>query len=247
MSVHVIDVGHGDCIFIETPDDNKDNKKYEGYKILIDAGKKGRGTKYVIPYLKTLGMKAGDTIDYVIATHAHEDHVGGLPEVYDTFQVNNTLDPGYNYTTASYFDYYDRASTEPNSNFYFNLMESGLITENGDYLDLGDELKARILHTNSDISSGINNTSIVLWIKYQEVSFLFVGDAEGKERDDSPSEIKYVEKYLADNYNGELKSNVLKIGHHGSETSSTDAFIQAVEPKYAIICAGCKSFRGTIL
>ncbi len=175
LRVHFIDVGHGDCIFILTPNDTiEGNGECEGYRILIDAGKKGRGSEYVIPYLRNQGMEDGYTIDYVIATHSHEDHVGGMPEIYDTYQVNNTLDPGYHYTTNAYNDFYNKALNEPNSNFYFNLVESGLITGNGGELDLGSELQARILYTNPDDSSGINNTSIVLWIKYCDVSFLFM-------------------------------------------------------------------------
>lgn len=248
MSVHFIDVGHGDCIFIQTPDDQiANNGEHEGYKILIDAGKDGRGIQYVIPYLNRLGLTAGDTIDYVIATHAHEDHIGGLPEIYDYFQVNNTLDPGYRYTTNAYNEYFNKATNEPNSNFYHNLVASGLITGNGDYINLGRELRVRILYSNPDASHGTNNTSIVVQMKYQDVSFLFMGDAEGKERSDLPSVTKDVERYLADTYGAGLKSTVLKVGHHGSETTSTDRFIQTVQPKYVVICAGCGVFSGTVL
>ena len=248
VKVHFIDVGHGDCIFIETHDDGDDNNnKYQGYRILIDAGKRNRGTQYVIPYLSNLGMNAGATIDYVIASHAHADHIGGLLEIYDHFQVDNTLDPGYHYTTNVYNDYYNRATNEPNSNFYHDLVTSGLITGNGDYLDWGDELQVRVLHTTPSSSGGINNTSMVIHMKYQGVSFLFMGDAEGKDRADPPSVIEDVEEYLVNTYGAELKSTVLKVGHHGSETTSTDDFIQAVQPEYAVICAGCAVFSGTIL
>jgi beta-lactamase superfamily II metal-dependent hydrolase len=238
LRMHVIDIGNGDCIFLQTPNDTiPNNGIYEGYRILIDAGR-SNGNSYVIPYLRDLGFEAGDTIDYIIATHAHADHIGGMPEIYDTFQVNNTLDPGFYYgTSATYIEYHDKASSEPNSNFYFNLVDSGLISQNGDSLDFGDELAVRILYTNPDDSMGINNTSIVLWLKYDNISFIFMGDAEGKERTDPPSVTKYVEKYLVDNYDSlELRSTVIKVGHHGSETSSTNALIEAVQSDYAVIC-----------
>ena len=240
LRMHVIDVGHGDCIFLQTPNDTiPNNGIYEGYRILIDAGKHW-SYFHVIEYLRNLGFEAGDTIDYVIATHAHADHIGGMPEIYDTFQVNNTLDPGFYYGTSTYIEYYNKASNEPNSNFYFNLVDSGLISQNGDSLDFGEELDVRVLYTNPDDSMGINNTSIVLWLKYDNISFMFMGDAEGKEGTDPPSVTKYVEKYLVDNYDSlELRSTVIKVGHHGSKTSSTNALIEAVQSNYAVICAGC--------
>lgn len=241
LRMHVIDVGHGDCIFLQTPNDTiPNNDTCEGYRILIDAGRHW-SYFYVIEYLKDLGFEAGDTIDYIIATHAHSDHIGGMPEIYDTFQVNNTLDPGYYHNTQAYENYYNKASSEPNSNFYFDLVQSGLISQNGDSLDFGDELDVRILHTDPNVNaSTINNSSIVLWLKYDNISFIFMGDAEGKEKTDSATVTKYVEKYLVDNYGSlELRSTVIKVGHHGSETSSTNALIEAVQSDYAVICAGC--------
>jgi competence protein ComEC len=251
LAVHVIDVGHGDCIFIQTPDDGVDNGIYEGYRILIDAGKLGRGNDFVIPYLEALGIKEGDVIDYVIATCATEEHIGGLPEIYDAYQVNNTLDPGYNrlgyddipdtaQPNTLYGRFYKKAKEEPNSNLYWDLFKSGLIEKNGDYLDWGDELQVRILYVDPDVSKyHINNSSIVLWLKYGNISFLFPGSAEGKDKYDEPYALDYVEKYLVETYEpAELRSTVLKVPNHGSDISSTNSFLQMTFPDYAIICAG---------
>jgi len=245
LTVHFIDVGHGDCIFIETPDDGIDNDKYHGYKILIDAGYDYANSNYVIPYLNGLGMDQDDTIDYVIATHPHQDHIDEFPEIYDYFQVNNTLDPGYEYNSNCFREYKAKAESEPNSNFYFNLIDSGLIEEHGDYIDWGAELQVRILHSDPNPSK-TNNASIVIHLTYQDVSFLFTGDAEGKKRDRSPDTVFQVEKDLVEAYGDDLQSTVLKVGHHGSETSSTFPFIRAVQPQYAVICAGRKSHSGVI-
>jgi competence protein ComEC len=92
-----------------------------------------------------------------------------------------------------------------------------------------------------------NNTSIVIRLQYGEVSFLLVGDAEGKERKDPADVLKFVEKDLIQEYGNTLKSTFLKAGHHGSESSSTNAFIDVVSPQYVIICAGNKKFSGTVL
>lgn len=259
MTVHFIDVGHGDCIFIETPDDNVDNDRYEGYRVLIDAGDKGRGKDCVIPYLGSLGMAAEDTIDYVIVTHAHQDHIGGLPAIYDTFQVNATLDPGYirigsdgvpdtGQPTKLQGRLNSRLKNEQNSQVYWGLENTPFERENGYFIDLGDELTAEILHFDSDVhKDSINNSSIVLRIQYQDISFLFTGDAMAKDRDSSASHCHYTEDYLVTSYGNALQSTVLKVGHHGSKTSSSIPFIQAVQPRLAIICAGRKSHSGTIL
>jgi competence protein ComEC len=100
----------------------------------------------------------------------------------------------------------------------------------------------RILHTNPDITDDedINNSSIVLWMKYGKKSFLFMGDGDGKEDPDSAEVFEYVENYLHETYDASvLNCDVLKVAHHGSKTSSTSSFIEAVQPDHAIICAGC--------
>ncbi len=241
LRVHFIDVGHGDCIFIMTPNDTvKDNDRWDGHRILIDAGDEGTGTRYIIPYLESLGMSDGDTIDWVILTHAHEDHLGGMPEIYGKYQVMNTVDPGYYYNSEAYRTFRACAVAEPESDTWFDPLESELIDSLGDTIGLGNELEMQILHSKPAHSGNPNKTSIVLRLRYGDVSFLFMGDAEGKDREDDASAVKYVERTLVKTFGPALRSTVLKVGHHGSETSATDTFLSLVAPQYAVISAGRK-------
>jgi beta-lactamase superfamily II metal-dependent hydrolase len=244
--VTFIDVGHGDCILIQTPDDGiKGNGKYDGKVILIDGGETIEGRRIIIPYLKAHGIGKDRSIGFLIMTHAHSDHLGGLIPVIQAYQVNAILDPGYKAKTRMYKTFCKLAKNEPNCKFYKPLRGT-LIQKEGDNLDWGSELEVRVLNSEEE-AKDINNTSIVIWFKYGELTFLLVGDAEGKERKDSPEVLKFVEKDLVEQYDNRLKSTFLKAGHHGSESSSTDAFIDTVSPAYVIICAGNKKFSGTLL
>jgi beta-lactamase superfamily II metal-dependent hydrolase len=119
--------------------------------------------------------------------------------------------------------------------------------------DWGSEVQAEFLYAYPGDPAGLgtdntleNNASIVLKLTYGQTSFLFMGDAEGKERDDSPTVPKYVEARLLA-HPERLKANVLKIAHHGSETSSTLPFINAVDPDYVVVMSGRKQFQGHFL
>ncbi|MFH0772401.1 MAG: MBL fold metallo-hydrolase [Candidatus Omnitrophota bacterium] len=246
LKVTFIDVGHGDCILIQTPDDGiKVNGKYEGKVILIDGGEETEGNKVIIPYLEAHGITKDRPIDFLIMTHAHSDHVGGLIPIIEEYQIKVILDPGYKHDTDLYEAFCELAVNEPDCEFYKPLVGT-LIEKEGDTLDWGSELQVKVLNSEQK-AEGLNNTSIVLWVKYKEVSFLLTGDAEGKKRNDPPDKLKYVEKDLINENPSKLKTTFLKAGHHGSETSSTNAFIDAVSPEYVIICAGNKEFSGTVL
>ena len=249
LRVHFIDVGQGDCVFVITPNDTiPGNGTREGLRILIDAGKPGRGEQYVIPYLAALGMEPGDTVDYVVATHPHNDHIGGMPEIYSTYQVDRTLDPGYFHTIPACTTFRRLADDEDGSRYYCDLVDSGLIAANGDTLDLGSELEVRVLYASPDGSPRLHDAQLVLRLQYGEVSFLFMGDADGKKRHQPDSVTDHVEEYLIDNYSAaELRSTVLKVGHHGSMTSSTKRFREAVRPECAIILSGRQRFDGVTL
>lgn len=179
-------------------------------------------------------------------THAHSDHIGGLIPVIEEYKVKTVLDPNRKKVTYGiYGDFVSVVKKEPGCKYYKPLVGT-LIKKEGDSLDWGSELEVKVLNSEQEADNP-NNTSIVLWIKYGEVSFMFPGDAEGKKRKDSPDKLKFVEKDLVEEYNGKLKSTFLKAGHHGSESSSTNVFIDAVSPEYVIIMAGNKKFRGTLL
>ncbi len=249
LRVHFIDVGQGDCIFVITPNDTiPGNGKREGYRVLIDAGKNGRSEGVIIPYLEGLGMGAGDRIDYVIATHAHEDHIGGMPEIFETYQVDAVVDPGYCHTSATYDRFEIAAHDEAGCTCYFDPVECGLVECNGDCFDLGGEMEARVLYTCPDGRGRIHDANIVLRLVYGDVSFLLMGDAEGKSGYEPDDPIAHIEEYLVENYEPEeLQSTVLKVGHHGSETSTSAEFLEVVQPEYAVILSGRQRYHGAYL
>lgn len=201
LVVHYLDVGQGDATFIELP--NKET-------MLIDAGEKQEG-KTVVNYIKDLGY---DTIDYVIGTHPHSDHIGGLEEVINTFNIKNIYMPKVVANSKIYEDLLlsikNKGNTVKKTYVGVNLIES-------------DELNASFLSPTKEEYSNLNNYSAVLKITYGNNTFLFMGDAEIE-----------VEKDIS----SFASCDVLKVGHHGSDTSSSLDFIKSVNPKYAIISVG---------
>lgn len=247
LKVTFIDVGHGDCILIQTPDDGiKGNGKYEGDVVLIDGGERIEGKRVIIPYLESHGIKENKPIDFLIMTHCDADHVGGLIPVIQAYQIKAILDSGYPGKSRLYKKTFCKLAKEEKDCTFYRPLVGTLIKKEGENLDWGSELEVKVLHSDEHADKP-NNSSIVIWLKYGEVSFLFVGDAEGKLRKDSPNVLKFAEKEMVEKYNGKLKSTFLKAGHHGSESASTNAFIDAVSPKYVIIMAGNKKFNGTLL
>lgn len=246
LQVTFIDVGHGDCTLIQTPDDDiKGNGKCEGKTILIDAGEASEGAEVAIPYLEAHGVTKDKPIDFLVMTHAHSDHLGGLIPVIKHYQVKAVLDPGYEADTDQYAEFKELAEDEPNCTYYCPLVGT-LIQKVGDNLDWGSELEVKVMHSDKDTKK-LNNSSIVIRLKYGEISFLLDADAEGKERKDKPEVLKFAEKEMVGQYGKGLKSTFLKVGHHGSESSSTNDFIKNIAPQYAIICAGNKKFSKKVL
>ena len=198
---HYIDVGQGDASLIELSN---------GEVMLIDAGLASSSQK-IIEYIKSLGY---DRIDYVIATHPHADHIGGMAEVIKAFDIGTIYMPKAVSTSKTY------------ENLLETIKEKGLHVKTGKagVSVLQDEnLTIDMLAPNQDKYSSLNNYSIVLKITYGNTSFLYTGDAE-----------ELSEKEIT----GDVKADVLKVGHHGSDSSSSDEFLKRVNPKYAIISVG---------
>ena len=246
LTVHFIDVGQGDAIWINTPDDGIDgNGIFEGRNIVIDGGPYYRNENN--PLLEYINAQAYPLaiLDALIVTHPHSDHYYGSEFLSRHFEIEDYYDPGFpkggNY--QSFIDAFSKPEIHVN-----NVHRTpGQLPS----LDWGSELKAEFLYSwpndGSDLGNGStleNNTSMVLKITYGSQSFLFMGDAEGKDRADPPNNPKYVEKILTEG-DVDIAATVLKIAHHGSETSSTTKFIEEVNPEYVIVQSGRKCFSGT--
>lgn len=204
FTVHMIDIGQGDCIFI----DNGDND------ILIDAGPDSSSDKLIF-YLDRIGEY---NIEYAFFTHPHEDHIGGANEVIEHCNIDNIVMPKVDTDSKYYNELIDSAKNEAVNIIY---------TADGDKFSAG-EAKIELLSPATDENhSNLNLYSLVMRITYGESSFLFTGDAE-----------KENEEYLLENHPDKLKCDVLKVGHHGSSTSSCEEFISIVNPDIALISLG---------
>ena len=201
LKVHYIDVGQGDSIFIEFP-----NQK----TMLIDAGEEAYA-KVVSNYISNLGYSS---IDYVIASHPHSDHIGGLAYILEQFPVHSIYMPSAITTTRTY------------ERLLETMIEKGLKAKRakaGVSIIEEDALLVQFVAPNQDFYSNLNNYSAVLWIQYGNRKFLFMGDAELE-----------VEQEITT----PIQADVVKVGHHGSITSSSESFIEQVDASYAIISVG---------
>lgn len=202
LTVSFIDVGQADCTLIENG----------GKYALIDAGNNEDGP-LLVKYFESLGIKE---FEYVFATHAHEDHIGGMDDIINNFKIKNFYMPDAITTTKTFED-------------VLTALENNKVTfktpTTGEALELQAEVPATftVLSVNSD-ESNLNDTSIVLKLKYNTTSFLFMGDASSK-----------IENTILDK---SIQSDVLKVGHHGSKTSTSNRFLEKVNPKYAVISVG---------
>lgn len=179
---------------------------------LIDAGNNEDGEK-LVKYFKDLGVTS---FKYVFGTHAHEDHIGGMDDIIKNFDIDHFYMPDAITTTKTFEDVLD--ALESKSIAFETPTED-------DTLKFGDT-SISVLHVGHD-KKDLNDTSIVLKLTYNNTSYLFMGDATSS-----------VEKEILDK---DLKSDVLKVGHHGSQYSSTAAFLKKVSPKYAIIEVGANN------
>lgn len=201
LKVHYLDVVQGDSIFVELPNNET---------MLIDAAESYQ-SENIINYLKNLNYQK---IDYVIGTHPHTDHIGGLKDIINTFEIGKIYMPKVVSTTKTYESL---LMAIKDKNLKINTAKAGT-----SIIDT-DALKINILAPNNSTYTELNNYSVVTKITYGTTKFLFMGDAE-----------KLSENEIKEN----VTADVIKIGHHGSNTSSSIDFIKKVNAKYGIISVG---------
>lgn len=212
LCVIFLDVGQGDAIFIQSP---------SGTQMLIDGGRDQS-------VLRELGqvMKLSDrAIDYVLATHPDADHITGLVDVLERYEISEFI-RNDNEADTSMFAALERGIT----------VEGAKVTyaRRGQRIDLGSGVFLEILFPDVPTKEFESNTSsIIARLVYGETSFMLTGDAP-----------KSIEEYLVLIDGEHLKSDVLKAGHHGSRTSTSELFLDEVRPTYAVISAGLDNSYG---
>ena len=208
LSVHFIDVGQGDSILAESG----------GHYLLVDAGENDQAST-VTGYLKSQGVTR---LDYVIGTHPHSDHIGGLDAVISEFEVGKVILPPVEHTTRTFEDVLDA------------VADKGLkLTKPtpGDTYTLGDA-SFTIIAPNGDYGDDLNNWSVGILLENGANRFVMCGDAEAK------AEADILENGI------DISADVLKLGHHGSRTSTSQEFLDRVNPSTAVIQCGAGNSYG---
>lgn len=198
LLIDFIDVGQADSILVRNQDK----------VMLIDAGTNEAG-ETVVNYLENLGITK---IDHLIGTHPHEDHIGGLDDVINNFDIGQIYMPKIETTTKTFEDVLEAIENK-------NLTVTA--PNKGDKIELGQAVEEFMTEPILD-KDNLNVSSLVLRLEFGNTSYLFMGDAE----EENEETISWP------------KTDVLKVGHHGSSTSSSESFLEQVQPKYAIIMAG---------
>ncbi len=182
--------------------------------ILIDGGDRGN----IVPdYLQSRGI---ETIHIMIGTHPHADHIGGLINVLRELEVIEVIDPAVVHTTRTFEDY---LTLIDQNDVIFTVGRAGMTRE------IGPGIHMDILHPEDPSNAHLNDASVVAKVTYGNISFLFTGDAE------IHSEREMLNRASSSQ---DLKSTILKIGHHGSRTSTSPPFLDAVNPEVAVILTG---------
>ncbi|MDF9409727.1 MAG: ComEC family competence protein [Pelotomaculum sp. PtaB.Bin013] len=204
LKVHFLDVGQGDSILVQFPN---------GKNMLVDAGT-NESASTIINYLNNNGIRK---LDYLVGTHPHEDHIGSLDAVLKNFEIGEVLMPKATTNTQTFRDVLAELK---NKGLQVMTAKAGVCV-----IDDGG-LSVNILGPCGAAYESLNNFSAVIKIKYGDVAFLLMGDAEAL----SEKEI------LATG--ADVRAQVLKVGHHGSQSSTSLDFLKAVNPELAVISVG---------
>ena len=215
LQIHIIDVGQAESILIVQ----------DGFTMLVDSGDNFTGDD-VVKYIKSLGI---DKIYIFLITHFHRDHAGGAHKIISSLDVKKIVCHKFSdlSTMQERFWYIDMSISRSIRETFGSMsifMESACENNKLKNFDVGDA-KVYTLSQNND-AVNVNNKSIVFKLVYGDFSMLFMADAESE-----------VEKELLEE-DADLSADVLKIGHHGSKTSTTDEFLDKVNPKYAVVSCG---------
>jgi len=212
FKVHFLNVGQGDAILIQTPD---------GHEALVDGGK----TRGVLRELASQQAWHDRTIELVIATHADEDHVGGLVDVLEYYAVDMVLQ-----TQA--------AGESPGAVAFAQAVqaEGAVVTyaRAGQVIQLGASTTIEVLSpTIATDNWRTNAASVIVKVTYGDTAVLLSGDAPAS-----------IEDYLVNVHGDELQSDILKLGHHGSKTSTSNSFLDKVQPDFAVVSASIDNQYG---
>jgi len=207
LTVHYIDVGQADCALLEC----------DGKFMLIDGGNV-EDSSLVVSYLQKAGV---EKLEAVVCSHAHEDHVGGLPGVLAVFPTAAVYAPTNTYSSKCFDDFL----------YYIDQQRlSVTISKAGDTIPFGDVAVTVLGPVKSYADT--NNTSLVLRVDFGDTRFLFTGDME------TDAETDMLDA------GADVKADVLKVGHHGSNTSTGYRFLREVDPKWAVISVGTDNSYG---
>lgn len=207
LEIYYLDVGQGDATFIILP--NKES-------VLIDCAEETLSGK-IVTSLHKLGY---DTIDYLILTHPHNDHIGAARDILNEMIVRNIYVSPATHTTSTFQKTMDLIK-EQDANVFIGLA--------GDSIVKSDTFSLEILapfNGTDHLETDLNDASIITYLIYKNNRFLFMGDAE-----------EAAEKALLKT-GKQLRADVLKLGHHGSYSSTSDKLLEAVMPSYAVISCG---------
>jgi competence protein ComEC len=217
LRVTFVDVGQGDAALLEFPD---------GKTMLIDAGPRSArvdaGERTIVPLLERKGIS---TIDLLVVTHPHGDHLGGVPALLKHLEVDEVIDCGFPARSRLFAEYVEGINNERCN--HTSVRSGRLLTVFSGARLYVLSPPPEFFAPGDSLVEDLNNASVVLRLQFGEVSFLFAGDAEAE-----------AEHAMVARYGDFLKATVLKAGHHGSITSSTTRFLSQVDPEYVIVSVG---------